>query len=249
MMNLGRPTPFLLLTLLSVISTGCLNMDSTSVGGSVTAPQSAGGTIMPTPTNTPAANAAGVITTFDPTNKLIKGYAYDSNNPQISFAVELWVNGPLNVGTNLGQITANAQHNLFPQGPYAFNFSVPPAYQDGQMRQIYAYAITPGSGTRNALGNSPLAFWAGTNQAGMSYYNSTVAPAVQADCTACHAAPSYLSLKQLMAEPDRFSGGTAANNTLINTALGGNNHGGGNRCGSASGSPCAEFQSWWAIEF
>jgi hypothetical protein len=76
-----------------------------------------------------------------------------------------------------------------------------------------------------------------------------VLPAVNSNCTACHSAQSYINFKELLASPDKYSGGSATNNTLINTALGGNNHGGGNRCGTASGTPCAQFQAWWNAEF
>jgi hypothetical protein len=122
-------------------------------------------------------------------------------------------------------------------------------YQDGKMREFYAYAIDPTTGARNALGGSPMAVWAGVNTAAKTYFTNTVVPALNANCSACHSPPTdYVSDKYVLANPTKFGGGTATNNDFINRALG-VNHPGGNRCGTASGVPCNTFQTWWGMEF
>ena len=66
-------------------------------------------------------------------------------------------------------------------------------------------------------------------------------------------APSFLSDYNTFyytvanSTPPPFSA-TATNNSPVQIALG-NNHPGGNICGSASGAPCNDIPGWFAIEF
>jgi hypothetical protein len=244
--------PAVLVMALALIVTGCPSKTestnkseplTSSTGGS-----GSGGSGGTTGSGGSTPNAAGVVSSFDPPNSLVRGYAYDPDNTNISFFVELWLNGPRPGGTPLGQLQANTVRFLFPSGPYGFSYTVPMAYQDGKLRQIYAYAIDPNTGARNELGNSPMGFWAGENTAGKAFFNTNVLPVLNANCTSCHTVGDYIAEKFQLAAPTKFGGGTATNNELINRALG-QAHGGGNRCGTPAGTPCAQFQQWWAMEF
>jgi len=246
-------TSLLLVLAFALISVGCQSTTTNSnqplTTSSGTSGSGGSGTSGSAGTTGPAPNAAGLVQSFDPANSYIKGYAYDSANPSVSFFVELWLNGPRGSGTSLGQLQANTARFLFPQGPYGFTFTMPMQYQNGNINQVYAYAIDPGTGARNALGNSPMAFWVGDKAVGKSYYTATVLPQLNNKCQSCHAYDTtYNNVKLSLMTPSKFSGGTATNNEIFNRAMG-QNHGGGNICGNASGSPCGALQTWWADEF
>src|SRR5262245_14143869 len=127
----------------AVLATGCLSpttsnksdpLTQTSSGSSGSG--SSGGTTSGGSggTGAPQPNAAGMLSGFDPTNSVVRGYAYDPNNPTVSFMVEFWLDQPRPTGTALGQVLANVNRFLFPTGPHGFNFTMPMAYQDGKMR-------------------------------------------------------------------------------------------------------------------
>jgi hypothetical protein len=90
---------------------------------------------------------------------------------------------------------------------------------------------------------------------GRAYYDNTVRPLLQNSCGGCHGtrAPvvTYDAQYEYMLSPNPAKTGSSSNNTLINKASGGMNHGGNNRCGAngKDGNPCAQLQTWWNMEF
>jgi hypothetical protein len=254
--RLRRPVTALLLVAAAGLATGCLSQSTNSsepllssgtssgTGGSGSGSGTGSGT---GGTGSPTPNGSGLLSSFDPPNSRVNGYAYNANAPGTSYIVEFFLNGPRGTGTALGQILANQFRFLFPNGNYGYSFTIPMAYQDGIVRQIWAYQV---DGTvRNELGNSPMAFWAGENPAGRNVFNTSASPSLNSRCTSCHAIGDYNALKQMMNSPSKFQGGTRENNELINVAKGGG-HGGGNICGGGfTGPPCPQIRAWYDAEF
>lgn len=176
------------------------------------------------------------------------GYARDTARANQSIYVEFYIDGPAGTGTFGGSVLANVNRTLFPSGPYGFSFPIPAQFRDAKLRRLYGYAIDPTTSQRAPLDASPQAFIAGTNQAGIDYFNNSVKPAFQASCTSCHGnMDDYYTYKLKIMIPSRFDGGSATNNSLFNKAVG-QGHGGGNRCGSPNSAPCSVFSQWWNLE-
>lgn len=209
-------------------------------------------TPVPTPTPDPITGSMGAISVITSMGK-ITGYAADPANPGKTLGVNFYLDGPSGAGTllNGSPIQANlAGFNGGVAGTHAFNYYVPILYRDGMAHTIHAYAVD--GSTESLLQGSPYNFTAYTSTIeGFNYYNGTVKPMLDQRCSGCHAFSYDQNFSSLLT-PSPANGGSATNNEMINMPSGGNmgnNHPGGNICGSKDNSPCNEIQTWWDLEF
>ena len=181
----------------------------------------------------------------------ILGWAADKNNTATAVSVSIYVDGPKGAGVFLQTVSANmAGFNGGYSGLHAFSYDIPNQYRDGSARQFYLYAEHDNSDF--LLAGSPFSFTGFTPTAeGFAYYDSTLKPILINRCSSCHAI-NYDAHYANLSDPASGQGGSRTNNELINMPAGshnGQNHPGGNICGSKDNSPCAEIANWWDLEF
>jgi hypothetical protein len=206
----------------------------------------------PTPTPPPVNGVTGAISVITSTGK-VTGYAGDSTDPNKTLGVNFYLDGPSGAGILLTNtpIQANlAGFNGGIAGAHAFNYFIPILYRDGISHTLYAYADD--NGIETELMGSPYTFTAYTSTIeGFNYYNGTVKPLLDQRCSQCHAFTYDQNFSSLLT-PSPANGGSMTNNEMINMPSGssmGNNHPGGNICGTKDNSPCVEIQMWWDLEF
>lgn len=206
----------------------------------------------PTPTPDPVTGGMGAITVVTSRGKA-SGYAADPADPSKNQSVNFYLDGPSGAGIllNSSPISANLSgFNGGVQGNHAFSYYIPILYRDGQSHLLYVYGVD--GADEYELQGSPYTFSAYTSTIeGFNYYNGTVKPMLDQRCSGCHAFSYDQNFSSLLT-PSPANGGTMTNNEMINMPSGGNmgtNHPGGNICGSKDGSPCAEMQVWWMLEF
>src|SRR5690606_35790698 len=146
--------------------------------------------------------------------------------------IEFYVDGDSSNGTPAGSISANLPYfGLGFSGNHGYQFLIPNAFRDGQQHTLYAYAVdTEQQNTRILLSGSPKSFRLyQPNAAARTYYNSTVAPLLRNQCSACHGDSSvfydYDAVFYLISFPTPANGGTATTNELYVYTSGGNGHG------------------------
>jgi hypothetical protein len=240
------------IALIGACMSGCLEQPKVYSGAKKTASsdQTQTPNVAPPPPATTPIDPEGAFASMNPDTGVLTGFALDRNTLTQPAEVELYLNAPYNQGgTLLIKVTANQPRQFYPAGNYGFTYQLAAQYMDGKMHRIYGYALDTTTGSRVPLANSPGAFYAGTNSVGLNFFNSTVRPALIANCSSCHSTiGDYTTAKYNLANPSQFSGGSATNNEIYNKIIGNISHGGGVRC-SFAGSPCAEIRAWWPNEF
>lgn len=185
----------------------------------------------------------------------VYGWAVFPDDASVILDVDVYINGDATDGTFLGTFTANQEgfDNGF-EGNHGFRAQIPDEFRDGQTHTLTAFAEIDGN--VEPVYSQTFSFRSFLPTAeGQQYYNDVVRPLLQANCGGCHTnrAPqvNYNAQYDYMLSPNPAKTGTNQNNTLINKASGGMNHGGNNRCGGngKNGSPCLEMQTWWEMEF
>lgn len=200
----------------------------------------------PNPTNLPV----GQITSVTNMGK-VTGWAADPDSLTSAVTVNFYVDGPSGTGVQIGSTIANLSgFNGGYSGNHAFQFFIPVTYRDGTTRTLYA-AISDNA-MDVALSGSPVSFTAyASTVEGFNYYENTLKPQLTSRCASCHTIGYDQHFSSLL-NPPPVSGGTATNNEMINMPNGrhsGNNHPGGNICGTKDGVPCSLIQTWWNLEF
>lgn len=179
----------------------------------------------------------------------VYGFAFDPQNSGVFVQVNFYVDGPKGTGTAIGSTIANKPGDDGNQpGDHSFSLDLPEAYRNGKAREIFAYALIGNEEKPlSSVGYKYTAY--SFTQAGRDFYNANVQGRM-GGCGGCHTI-SYEQQFYSMIAPSPAKGGTATNNQLINKAAqtNGASHGGGQSCGNANASPCAEFQRWWQVEF
>ena len=179
----------------------------------------------------------------------VYGYAFDPQNSAVFVQVQFYIDGPKGTGTAIGTTVANKPGDDGNQpGDHSFSLDLPEAYRNGKAREIFAYAVIANEEKPlSSVGYKYTAY--SFTQAGRDFYNANVQGRL-GGCGGCHTI-SYEQQFYSMIAPSPAKGGTATNNQLINKAAqtNGASHGGGQSCGNANASPCAEFQRWWQVEF
>ena len=191
----------------------------------------------------------GSILAVSATGK-VTGWAADPLDTGSAVTVNFYLDGEMGTGTFIGSVQADdAGFNGGYPGSHAYTYYIPISYRDGSAHQLYAY-VTNGQ-TDVALMGSPWNFNAYTSTvAGFNYYNGTLKPILMTQCSSCHAIIYDVHFSSLLS-PTPAQGGSITNNEMINMPSGshnGNNHPGGNICGSKFNSPCSEIQTWWNLE-
>jgi cytochrome c553 len=179
----------------------------------------------------------------------VYGWAFDPKDTSAQLNVTLYVDGPKGMGTMVGTVMANRPGNDGnAPGDHAFTFDLPDVYRNGKTRDLYAYAAF--GADEKALSTLPTKYTAyAFSQAGRDFYATNVQGRL-GSCGGCHTI-SYEQQFYSLITPAPNKNGTGTNNQLINKAAqtNGTSHGGGQSCGNANASPCAEFQRWWQVEF
>lgn len=179
----------------------------------------------------------------------VYGWAFNPKDANGVLEVTLYVDGPKVTGKEVGTVTANKPGNDGnAPGDHAFTLDLPDAYRNGKEREIYGYTTI--NGQEKPLSTLPTKYTAyAFSQAGRDFYAANVQGRL-GGCGGCHTI-SYEQQFYSLITPSPVKGGTVTNNQLINKAAqtNGTSHGGGQSCGNANASPCAEFQRWWQVEF
>lgn len=167
----------------------------------------------------------------------VVGYAVDTRDESITVTARLFVDGQLSVETIADKTGSDGNYS----GDHAFRVALPASVRDGK-----EHTLTLQVG--DVVVGSPLKFTAyAPKDNGRTYFMNTVQPALDRACRRCHAIQYEVQYSALLT-PAPNKGGTATNNSLINSAAG-ENHPGGNVCGGKNGNPCDLFQTWWTTEF
>lgn len=234
-------------TALSLFFTNCSDpsqqFQSNSEGGSSTSTSTTDiqTTNNPVVGNEFSGKVTGVIDSISISGQ-VWGYAFDPANKSKTLKVLLYLDGPVGVGTLIGEALANIQSLGVNAGHY-YKFDLPPAYADGKNHKIFAYghSATPSL----ALTPSEMSYAAFTPKA-EPVYNSFL-NAYVSNCSGCHSWNFNSLFYGALVNPTPLKGGTATNNKLINKLLNGHN---GNTCnGNLNASPCSNIQAWWNAEF
>lgn len=190
---------------------------------------------------------AGTIVNVTATGS-IRGWALDTRNPATALTINIYVGGAAGAGgTLVASVPANLPGDGIQQNGHYFNYQLPANLADGVPRDFYFYGGA--ANAANLLPGMPQRIVAYTpRQAGRTFYNNTVAPALQV-CVGCHGNIDYDTRYYSLVSPLPANGGTANNNELIVKMMGGQNHGGGNQCAGGNASRCDVVRQWWAIEF
>jgi hypothetical protein len=180
----------------------------------------------------------------------VSGYAVASDDTTLALEVELHVDlGTASAESKTPALTLMADQggeDAGYEGTHAFRGQLPPALRDGKVHELTAWVEKDGK--KLPIG-APLAFAAYTPKAaGRTYFQNTVAPALEARCSSCHVV-QYEQQYGSLINPPPYKGGTAQLNEMINRPAGGDAHPGGNLCGSKAGSPCNLLATWWGLEF
>ena len=164
-----------------------------------------------------------------------------------------YLGGPIGVGTEAGRQLANLQGIGATNGKY-FNFQLPDIYNDGTVRDLYIYAVTPGVApvAADEIPNVPVDTQSFIQQpigsVARTAYENDLRPRLN-QCMNCHQVDYNVHWFQV-GNPTPLAGGTALNNELIDYMNGQNGHSGGSFCGgNKNNEPCASVQRWWAAEF
>lgn len=235
----------LISTTLSLFFTNCSDpsqqFQANSEGGSSTSTTDIQTSNNPVVGNEFSGKVTGVIDSVSISGQ-VWGYAFDPVNKSKTLKVLFYLDGPVGVGTLIGEALANIQSLGINAGHY-YKFDLPPAYADGKNHKIYAYgqsatpslALTPGE-------MSYASFTPKAEPVYNSFLNSYVS-----NCSRCHSWNFNSLYYGALVSPTPLQGGTATNNKLINKLLNGHN---GNSCnGNLTTSPCSNIQAWWNAEF
>lgn len=179
------------------------------------------------------------------TGGLVIGWAVDKQNLRNTVGIKLVLDAKIGTGTVIATTVAEklGDDGKHP-GDHGFFVQVPEQYRTGVERDLYIY-----DDKDQLLSPTPFKFKAyAPTAAGRAFFNSTVAPKIEAKCANCHQA-TYETFYAALSGKGPNEGGTASNNNAVNKPGGVESHNGGNRCGGINGSPCAEFQQWWPLEF
>ncbi len=180
----------------------------------------------------------------------VSGYAVASDDVAEVLSVELHVDvgvdGPAAMTPVLTLTADQAGEDAGYEGQHAFRGSLPAELRDGKERDLTAWVEKDGKLLQ--LGAKVRFAAYAPKDAGKTYYQNTVMPALQGRCGSCHLV-SYEQHYGSLINKAPFQGGTAMDNELINRAAGGDAHPGGNICGGKAGTPCNLLQQWWGLEF
>ena len=93
-------------------------------------------------------------------NGIASGWAQDSDAPQLSISVHVYIDGPSGSGTFVAAVPANTPQTEPVSGPYGFRFPIPSKYWDGHSHSLYVYGIaTSGLPADNlVLSSAPQTF-------------------------------------------------------------------------------------------
>lgn len=192
-----------------------------------------------------ANGASGALTSLS-SRGLVSGWAVDSVDQNAVLDVHIYADGPAGSGVFLATVAANQTGLGGTRAGHYFVYQLPASFANGDSHTLYIYGDTPDAA--NLLPGMPVNYTAYTpSTQGIAYFNQSVAPALNA-CVGCHSISIDAQFASLLT-PTPANGGSATNNSLVIKGSGGNGHGGGNICGGPSGSPCAQIQQWWNIEF
>jgi len=180
----------------------------------------------------------------------IEGWALNTSNTAQALYVFFYVDGDATTGKELGQAKANlAGYDGNNPGEHRFSFQIPSQFRDGVEHIFAAYIEIPAG--QELVEEAPANFTAyEPTQAGRDYYQNTLQPALQSNCSGCHTADeiAFDNHYPLLLSPSPAEGGTSTTNRIYQKAAGQLNHGGGDRCGGG-GEPCASIVEWWKAEF
>ncbi len=182
---------------------------------------------------------------------VVTGYAVEGNRNN-KILVHVYVDGPVDIGTKVGEYTANLVGSGDLSGNF-FSFTLPPEFRNADQHRLYIYGKT--AVAANLLQGMPYTYISYTQSTeGMDYFNNTVRPAFVTNCGSCHsaytgAATGYESAFSALTTPAPALTGTEMNNTLVRKMSGTISHSGGDRCSGINNGPCALVQRWWTIEF
>ena len=183
----------------------------------------------------------------------VRGWVADPANFAVPVDVVFYIDGPVGVGTEIGRQLANLNGIGATNGKY-FNFQIPAVYNDGVVRQLYIYAVTPNVAVTvdDLIPNMPVQTQSFTpqplNSLARNVYENELRPRLN-QCMGCHQVDYSVHWFQV-GNATPLAGGTANNNELINYMNGQNGHSGGSYCGgNKNNEPCASVQRWWVAEF
>jgi hypothetical protein len=174
----------------------------------------------------------------------VTGYAGDSSDTDASLEIRIYLDGD-----DTPVVTTFADRSGFDgglSGEHAFSFELPNEFKQGEEHDLIIKAVI--SAGETSLMTAPFKFVAySKNSDGETFFNNTIKGQLENTCGGCHSV-SYNSQWASLISPPPDQGGIATSNKLILKASG-NDHAGGNRCGGLNSSMCADFQTWWALEF
>lgn len=179
----------------------------------------------------------------------VRGWAVNKDDLDRSVVVTIYLDQPQDRGGTLA-ITTTASRNGADgnhPGGHSFLATLGSTFCTGGWRDAYIY------GDNVLLSADPekvRCFW--YTDAGRAFFDANVLAKLNGcKASGCHQDISYDRYFPSFLGHGPNEGGTARDNSLINrpALANGYTHSGGNRCGGLDGSPCAEFQQWWAVEF
>ena len=182
---------------------------------------------------------------------LATGFAINPRDLTQTMTVTAYMNGDEDTGQALTPVQANVdaadQKN---PGSHAYTLQVPPQYLDGEVQNIYLYAVQ--GNERNLLPGAPFSFraWSlgSAGEPAFDYFENTVKPGLQLRCMGCHANVTYeYNWNRLLKPNTPAAGGTDTTNSMVAKGSGAVSHVGGNACGTTT--LCADLAEWWRLEF